>query len=143
MSQPNKTVATHTSVAAFLATLTDQQQLDSGQCIALMHEVSGQSPVLWGPSIIGFGEYHYAYASGREGDGPAISFSPRKSNLVVYFAEGLSHHQEALAKLGPHTTGKGCLYIKRLAAIDMTVLRQMLEASYRYVTTHTPMHRAD
>jgi hypothetical protein len=109
-----------------------------------MSEVSGQPPVMWGPTIIGFGQYHYKYESGREGDAAAIGFSPRKANLVVYFPEGISHRQVQLGTLGPQTTGKACLYIKRLDDIDTSVLKQMLEASCQYVAAHDPMmHRAD
>jgi Domain of unknown function (DU1801) len=143
-AQSNKTRATTASVQAFLDNLTDKQQQDSQKLIKIMSNISGQSPVMWGSSIIGFGQYHYVYESGRQGDGPAISFSPRKSSLVVYFAEGLSHHQDLLGTLGPHTTGKGCLYIKRLSGVDTSVLEQMLEASYQHVTAHDPMmHRAE
>jgi hypothetical protein len=85
---------------------------------------------------MGFGHYHYVYESGREGDAPAISFAPRKDRLVIYLLNGTSNYPKLLAKLGPHQTGKGCLYIKNLAAINSTVLYQLLQETYKYVMTH-------
>lgn len=92
----------------------------------MMREISGEQPVMWGPSIIGFGSIHYRYKSGREGDIPLLGFSPRKTAITIYFSEGFSDYQAELAHLGKHTTSVSCLYIKRLADIDVAVLRQML-----------------
>ena len=90
---------------------------------------------MWGPSIIGFGSYHYKYESGREGDAPAAAFSPRKANLVIYLDDPISRYETLLESLGPHTTSKVCLYIKRLSAVDLDVLREIIAESYRNVST--------
>src|ERR1700746_1802748 len=104
----NKTKATTLGVPAYINALTDPtQRSDAKQLVELMQRASGEKPKLWGPSIVGFGSYHYRYDSGREGDMPLISFSPRKAAMVLY---GMLNHSEAktlLAKLGKHTTGKG------------------------------------
>ena len=99
-----------------------------------MSKISGHEPKMWGPSIIGFDKYHYKYASGREGDGPVISFSPRKGKLTVYVEESMMG-SELFARLGKHSTSKVCIYIKRLSDIDMSVLVQILEKSYNYTKT--------
>jgi uncharacterized protein YdhG (YjbR/CyaY superfamily) len=92
-----------------------------------MREVSGEKPKMWGPSIIGFGTHHYVYESGREGDVPLIGFSPRKPALVIYGAIGFAGADAVLAKLGKHSTGKGCLYVKSLADVDRKVLKSLLQ----------------
>ena len=85
----------------------------------MMQEITGEPPAMWGSSIVGFGTYHYRYASGHEGDSALASFSPRRQNLAIYLVgEFADRHQAALARLGPHKTGKGCLYIRRLADVD-------------------------
>jgi hypothetical protein len=104
-----------------------------------MQRASGEKPKLWGPSIVGFGSYHYRYDSGREGDMPLISFSPRKAATVLY---GMLEHSEAkalLAKLGRHTTGKGCLYIKKLADVDRTVLETLITNAVARYRARTDM----
>jgi hypothetical protein len=95
----------------------------------LMQSATGEKPKMWGPSIIGFGSYHFAYESGREGDMPLACFSPRKAATVVYCLLGFSHSAAMLAKLGKHTTGKGCLYIKKLADVDPKVLESLVAKS--------------
>jgi hypothetical protein len=124
----NKTTATTLSVGAFIDALTDAaRRSDAKELVQLMQQISGEKPRLWGPSIVGFGSYHYRYDSGREGDMPLISFSPRKAAMVLY---SMLDHNEAktlLAKLGRHTTGKGCLYIKKLADVDRTVLETLIK----------------
>src|SRR6266481_9136505 len=108
----NKTKPTKVSVPAFIAALTDEtRRADAKALVKLMQSASGETPKMWGPSIIGFGSYHYTYDSGREGDMPLICFSPRKAATVLYSMTGYSHSAALLAKLGRHTTGKGCLYI--------------------------------
>ena len=92
--------------------------LDLPLKLELMREVTGEEPKMWGPSIVGFGSYHYKYASGREGDAFLTGFSPRKQNLVVYILAGFEQYDELMAKLGKHTTGSSCLYIKRLADVE-------------------------
>ena len=94
--------------------------------------MTGEPPVLWGTSIVGFGTYHYRYESGHEGDSALVGFSPRKGNLVLYLVGGFAdRHQKLLDKLGPHKTGKGCLYLKSLADIDLDVLRELVDRSTR------------
>ena len=95
-----------------------------------MAEVTGKPPVMWGDSIIGFGSYHYRYATGREGDWMATGVSPRKQSLTVYIQTGFQRHAALMEKLGRHTTGKSCLYIKRLEDVDVDVLRDLVRDSY-------------
>lgn len=90
--------------------------------------------MLWGPSIVGFGQYHYKYASGREGDAPAAGFSPRTAAMSIYLADGISAHEDALAQLGEFTSGVGCLYIKNLDRVDLAVLESIVRASYATLT---------
>ena len=115
---------------------------DAGTVMELMREVTGLSPRLWSGTIVGFGEYHYRYASGREGDAPAASFSPRKANLVVYLPDGVGPYEDRLARLGPHTSSVGCLYMKDVGAIDLEVLREIVQESFRTVTSGVFGHRA-
>jgi hypothetical protein len=123
----NKTRPTAQSVAAFVDALEDEtRRNDSKALIKLMGKASGEKPQLWGPSIVGFGSRHYVYDSGREGDTPVIGFSPRKAATVLYGAIGFDGADRLLARLGPHTTGKGCLYIKQLTKVDAAVLEQLL-----------------
>jgi Domain of unknown function (DU1801) len=134
-----KTKATPVGVEEFIGTVADEQQrVDAYQITALMERLSGHPPKMWGPSIIGFGQYHYKYASGHEGDMARISFSPRKSRTVLYIAAGFTGHAELMAKLGKHKTGKSCLYIKRLGDVDETVLEQLCKASLKYMAQEYP-----
>ena len=120
----NKTKPTEISVAAFIDALTDQsRRADAKALVKLMQKAAGEKPKMWGPSIIGFSSRHYVYDSGREGDMPLIAFSPRKAATVLY---GLSASEALLPKLGKHTTGKGCVYIKKLADGDQKVLEAMV-----------------
>lgn len=118
---------------AFLATVENEaRRNDAHRLIELMTEVTGEPPVMWGPSIIGFGSYHYRYATGREGDAPLAGFSPRKQNLVVYLVGGYEdRYAKLLEQLGPHKAGKACLYLKRLADVDLEALRTLVERSVR------------
>ena len=124
---------TDASVAEFLARVPDEQRReDAHRLCAIMGEITGEPPTMWGASIVGFGVYHYRYASGREGDSPLAGFSPRRQHLVIYLIGGFeSRHGPALARLGPHQTGKGCLYIKRLDTVDRDALRQLIDRSVR------------
>jgi Domain of unknown function (DU1801) len=124
---------TGAAVDEFLARVPDEQRRqDARQLCAMMQEITGQSPVMWGTSIIGFGTYHYRYASGREGDSALASFSPRAQQLAVYLVGGFeTRHQSVLARLGPHKTGKGCLYLKRLGDVDQDALRELIDRSVR------------
>jgi len=119
----NKTKQTKVSVSAFIDAITDQgRRADAKALVKLMQKASGEKPKMWGPSIIGFGSHHYVYDSGREGDMPLIAFSPRKAATVLY---GLSASEALLPKLGKHTRGNGCVYIKKLADVDQKVLATM------------------
>src|SRR5450755_4808210 len=126
----NKTKPTELSVAAFIDTITDPtRRADAKALVKLMQRASGEKPKMWGPSIIGFGSVHYKYDSGREGDMPLVGFSPRKAANVLYGAIGFSGAEALLAKLGKHTTGKGCLYIKKLADVEQKVLESLVVKS--------------
>jgi hypothetical protein len=123
----NKTKPTQLGVATFIDALTDEnRRADAKALVKLMQGATGENPKMWGPSIIGFGSYHYRYESGREGDMPLVGFSPRKTAAVLYGVMGFSGAEELLVKLGQHTTGKGCLYIKRLAEVDPKVLQALV-----------------
>jgi hypothetical protein len=123
----NKTKPSKVSVAAFLNALPDQtKRSDARQLVKLMQNATAERPTMWGTSIIGFGSYHYKYDSGREGDMPLIGFSPRKAATVLYGITGVSDAGALLAKRGRHTTGKGCLYIKKLADVDHKVLEALM-----------------
>jgi hypothetical protein len=123
----NKTQPTKLSVKAFIDALPDQaQRADAKALIAIMQRATGEKPAMWGPSIIGFGTHHYVYDSGREGDSPLVGFSPRKAAIVLYSVKPSDDDDELLGRLGKHTTGKGCLYIKKLADVDQTVLEAMV-----------------
>lgn len=126
----NKTKPSGESVDEFLRTVSEQRAQEARLLLAMMQEISGEPPKMWGPSIIGFGSVHYTYDTGREGDMPRLGFSPRKAQLTIYF-EGFDAYGEQLARLGPHTLGTSCLYIKKLEAIKLGVLREMLEQSFR------------
>lgn len=127
----NKTQPTNQDVLSFLAAVPDEvKRQDGEELIRIMTEISGEQPRMWGPTIIGFGQYHYKYPSGREGDAPLMAFSPRKSSLVIYLVEDFSNDRSLLDKLGPHQTSKSCLYIKRLSDIDINILQQLIQKSY-------------
>jgi hypothetical protein len=135
----NKTKPTKLSVAAFIDTLTDPaRRADAKALVKLMQSAAGETPKMWGTSIIGFGSYHYKYESGREGDMPLIGFSPRKAANVLYGVSGSSESKALLGKLGKHTTGKGCLYIKKLADVDQKVLQAMASKSVAAVRARSP-----
>jgi len=126
----NKTKPTKASVTVFINALTDQtRRTDAKALVKMMQDAAGEKPQMWGPSIIGFGSCHYRYESGREGDMPLIAFSPRKAATVLYNVTGSSDSKTLLAKLGKHTTGKGCLYIKKLADVDQEVLQTLIVKS--------------
>jgi Domain of unknown function (DU1801) len=120
-------------VEGFLARVPDEQRReDARRLCAMMQEITGDPPAMWGAGIIGFGVYHYRYASGHEGDSALASFSPRRQHLAIYLVgEFGTRHQSVLARLGPHKTGKGCLYIKRLDDVDHGALRELIDRSVR------------
>lgn len=134
-----KTKATPVSVSDFIsAVVDDRQRQDAKKIAAMMERLSGHPPKMWGPSIIGFGGYHYKYDSGHEGDMARIGFSPRKANIVLYLLDGFESHAELMAKLGKHKTGKSCLYIKRLSDIDEDVLEQLCVESLKWMAQKYP-----
>jgi hypothetical protein len=126
-----KTQPTDASVESFLNGVTDvERRADAFRILEIMKEITGQPPRMWGPTMVGFGEYHYVYASGHEGDTFLTGFSPRKDALSLYFTAGLQDRFAAeLQKLGKARASKGCLYIKKLADVDLAVLREMIRAN--------------
>jgi hypothetical protein len=131
-----KTKKTNASVEEFLSTITDEQRrADCFAIVEMMKKATKTEPKMWGASIVGFGQYHYKYASGREGDWFQIGFSPRKQDLTLYFCDGVERQPELLSQLGKYKTGKSCLYIKRLADLDLKVLKQMIQNSVTQVKT--------
>jgi Domain of unknown function (DU1801) len=131
----NQTVPGTGDVAAYVEAVPDEQRRrDARLLVELMGEVTGQPPVLWGPSIIGFGSRHYRYETGREGDTVAVGFAPRKAQTVLYLTGYLDGYADLLDRLGPHTRGKGCLYLKRADQADQTVLREIVARSYTRAT---------
>jgi hypothetical protein len=123
----NKTKATKKSVSAFIGGLEpDAKRTDARALVKLMQGVTGEAPKLWGPSIIGFGSRHYTYESGREGDIPLIAFSPRKPAIVLYGVAGFTGAEGLLAKVGKHSKSKGCVYLKKLADVDLKILERMV-----------------
>jgi len=133
-----KTKPTDVSAESHIAAIANEEQRNDAQAlVALMRRVTKQEPRMWGPSIVGFGSYHYKYASGHEGDSALAGFAARGSELVVYIAADFEGRDVLLAKLGKHKTGKVCVYIRRLANVDLTVLetlvaRSIVETKRRY-----------
>ncbi len=126
-----KTKQTDASVEDFLNLIEDNQKReDCFEIVKMMKRVTKKEPKMWGPSIIGFGSYHYKYESGREGDSLQIGFSPRKQNITLYILSGADHETPLLQKLGKHSTGNVCLYIKRLADVDKKVLQELIKKSF-------------
>ena len=130
----NKTVPTDQNVETFLNAVEDERKRkDSFAILELMKQVTGLEPKMWGSSIVGFGSYHYKYDSGREGDAIIAGFSPRKQALTIYNMGGIREDDALLKKLGKHTFGKGCLYIKRLDDVDLPTLKRLIEESVQHV----------
>jgi hypothetical protein len=126
----NKTSETGADAIAFVDSCENaEQRTDAHRLIAMIQRLSGHPPRMWGPSIIGFGSYHYRYESGREGDMCRIGFSPRKGQTVIYLIDGFSGHSALLARLGKHKIGKSCLYIRKVRDIDESVLEDMMRRS--------------
>lgn len=127
-----KTKRTNASVTAFLKRVRDDtRRKDCLTVVRIMKQATRAQPRMWGSSIVGFGRYHYKYASGRQGDWFLTGFAPRKQDLTLYIMAGAGRYQTLLAKLGKYKTGRSCLYIKRLADVNLTVLRQLVSASVR------------
>lgn len=126
----NKTKPTDTSVSTFLdAVEGDQRREDCRTLVALMGRITGKPAVMWGAGIVGFDSYHYRYESGREGDWAVTGFSPRKGDISIYLIASGANQAELLSRLGRHKMGKACLYVRRLADIDLAVLEQLVAAS--------------
>ena len=133
----NKTQATGASVTDFINSIDDRQKrADARKVAAMMSKATGKRAKMWGPSIVGYGTYHYKYASGREGDFLMTGFSPRKQALSVYIIPGFSHFETLMNKLGKFKTGKSCLYIKRLSDVDEKILEQLINRSVEYMREH-------
>lgn len=130
----NKTKPTKDSVIEFINQVdNEQKKQDALVLLDLMKSITQEEPVLWGPSLIGFGNYHYKYESGREGDFFIVGFSPRKTALTIYIMPGFERYDELMQQLGKFKTGKSCLYIKKLVDIDMKVLTELIQGSVDYM----------
>lgn len=130
----NKTQENDGSVEAYLNSVeNEQKRQDSWTVLKLMTEVTGEPAKMWGDSIVGFGQYHYKYESGREGDFFLTGFAPRKQSLTLYIMGGFDQYDELMSKLGKHKTGKACLYIKKLEDVDMGVLETLIDRSVKHV----------
>lgn len=135
MATKNKTLYTDVSVTDFINSFVDKEQkkLDSLRLIELMRKWSGFEPQMWGPTIIGFGNYHYKYASGHEGDAPIIGFSPRKAEFSLYVYTPGDHNEDLLEKLGKYKMGKVCIYFKKLDDLNLDTLEKLSKASIKYI----------
>ena len=130
MAYEGRTKATEVSVADFIAAVENPtRRADAETLCALFEEISGEPPKMWGPSIIGFGRYHYRYDSGHEGDAPRLGFSPRKAHVVVYVMSGFKGQDAMIARIGKVKTSVSCMSVNRLDQIDLEVLREMAVAS--------------
>lgn len=135
----NKTKPTDVSVDAFIDSVTNLGgQADARVVLDMMARVTGEPPRMWGPSIIGFGSYHYRYDSGREGEWCRIGFSPRAANIVLYIMPGFAEESARLATLGKHKIGKSCLYVNRLTDVDLTVLEGMVRDAWEWMNARYP-----
>lgn len=123
------------------AVASPKRRRDAATLVELIERVTGEQPHLWG-TLVGFGQYHYRYASGREGDAPASGFAARKSASTIYVSDGVGAHSEQLEKLGPHTTGVGCIYVRDLEDVDLGVLEAIVKRSYESVSSGVYPHRA-
>jgi hypothetical protein len=130
----NKTQPTTQSAEAFLNRIeNDKKRQDAFEVLQMMQDITGKTPVMWGDSIIGFDQYHYKYASGREGDFLIVGFSPRKTALTLYLSSGFERYDELMPKLGKYKTGKSCLYVKKLEDINREVLAELITQSVQYM----------
>lgn len=135
----NKTTETNKSVTGFIDAVKDETKRDdSYQLMAMMKKLMKTEPKLWGPSIVGFGSYHYKYDSGHEGDSPLLAFSPRANALTVYLSGNFEKRDELLTKLGKYKSEKGCIYIKKLADVDLAVLEKMMVAHVKHMKKMYP-----
>ncbi|HEU4930462.1 MAG TPA: DUF1801 domain-containing protein [Pyrinomonadaceae bacterium] len=138
-----KTKPTNESVKDFLNRIPEaERREDCFTVLKMMEEITGDKPKMWGPSIVGFGSYRYKYASGHEGDWPIAAFSPRKKDLTLYLMMGFEKHTEMMEKLGKHSTGKSCLYIKRLSDIHLPTLKKLIKTSVKDLKAYTKAQSA-
>ena len=138
-----KTKPTDESVEDFLNRIPDAERREDCFAVAkIMEEITGERPVMWGPSIVGFGTYHYKYASGREGDWPISGFSPRKKDLTLYIMVGFEKYPELMEKLGKHSHSKSCLYIKRLSDIHVPTLKKLIKTGIKDLKAYTKAQAA-
>lgn len=136
----NKTAETEVSVDDFIASVPDEKKrADSKRITEIMTEVTGFQPKMWGPSIVGFGSYHYRYESGHEGDAPLVGFSPRKDAISLYLASDFEKKESLLEKLGKHKAAKACIYIKKLDDVDLFVFKEMIALSVTYLKNRYPL----
>ena len=126
----NKTQPSNKAIKEFFESLEESQREDCNTLLKIMKSITGKNPVMWG-NIVGFGTFHYKYASGREGDYFLTGFSPRKANITIYCLPGFETHTELMRKLGKFKTAKSCLYIKKLSDVDMNILEQLISDSYQ------------
>jgi hypothetical protein len=135
MATKNKTAETNVSVIDFINSFVDKEEKkqDSFRLIELMQEWSGFEPKMWGPTIIGFGSYHYKYASGLEGDAPLIGFSPRKAEFSLYVSAPGNENKKLLDKLGKYKMGKACIYFKKLTDLNLDTLEKLSKETIKYI----------
>lgn len=139
MAYELKTKQTDNSVIEFIENVdSPKKREDAYQLLDIFTETSGYEAKMWGPSIIGFGSYHYKYESGHEGDAPLVGFSPRKAKISLYFAPGETKREELLKEFGNHTTGKACVYINKIADIDVEILKKLIHASVKFLKETYP-----
>ncbi|MBO9583831.1 MAG: DUF1801 domain-containing protein [Flavobacterium sp.] len=135
----NKTTETAESVIDFINAVADEtKRKDAFELIEIMQQTTGFEPKMWGPSIIGFGSYHYKYDSGHEGDAPLLGFSPRKDAISLYLSSTFENKDELVSKFGKHKAGKGCIYVKKLSDINIDILKQMISLSVSYLQNLYP-----
>jgi hypothetical protein len=135
----NKTTETASNVIDFIHAVPDEtKKNDALELLKIMQHQTGFEPKMWGPGIIGFGSYHYQYASGHEGDAPLAGFSPRKDAISLYFNTTFENKEQLLSKFGKHKAGKGCIYIKKLADIDLEILKEMISYSVESIQNLYP-----
>ena len=140
----NKTTETNSSVTEFVNKVENEvKRNDSFKLIEIFKSITGFEPKMWGPTIIGFGNYHYKYESGHEGDAPLAGFSPRKDSLVLYFASEYENREVLLSQLGKHKSSKACVYVKRLSDIDIKILQTMIVNSMNYARKLYPSKSQD
>lgn len=134
-----KTKETENSVLEFIESVeSPKKKEDAYQLLDIFTETTGYPAKMWGPSIIGFGSYHYKYASGHEGDAPFVGFSPRKAKISLYFAPGINERVNLLEKLGKHTAGKGCVYINKLSDVNVDILQELIKESIAFLSATYP-----